>query len=75
MTVDKDDLDEWVEKAKILSTSDFNLEFKQEFKKFKVDPEVCDHMNSTKHMYLNCQDCGERIWIDPDTGKPTHECK
>jgi len=72
---DLETLDEWVEKAKVLSTSDFNLEFKQAFKKFKVDPENCKHEHATKHAYLNCQDCGERIWIDPETGEPTHKCK
>jgi hypothetical protein len=74
LTVDRETLDEWVEKAKILSTSDFNLEFKQEFKKFKADPENCKHENSTKHAYINCKDCGEKIWVDPDTGALQHKC-
>lgn len=74
LTGNKEDLDDWVEKAKVLSTSDFNLEFKQAFRKFKVDPENCKHENSTKHAYLNCKDCGERIWVDPETGTPTHKC-
>jgi hypothetical protein len=64
----KETIDEWINKAKLLSTTDFNIEFNQTFKD-KKNPEDCTHENATKHAYLTCKECGEKIWIDPVTGE------
>ena len=69
LKVTEDELEEWVEKAKILSITDFSLEFNQTFKDFK-DPSSCKHPNAKLHAYQSCPECGERIWVDPETKEP-----
>ena len=69
LKVTKEVLDEWIEKAKLLSTTDFKIEYKQAFSD-KKNPDDCNHENAAPHAYLACPDCGERIWIDPETKEP-----
>lgn len=69
LTVRKEIADEWIAKAKELSTTDFNIEFNQAFKHRK-NPEECKHEKATPHAYLSCPECGEKIWIDPNTKEP-----
>lgn len=69
MLVTKEVFDEWVEKAKILSTSDFTIEFNQAFKLTKEDHEC----QWEKKDYWQCPKCGAKTWADPNLNN--HHCE
>ena len=70
LKVEKSVLEDWIIKAKELSTTDFNIEFGQAFK----DKSREDHQHEWEEKsYWTCSVCGMKVWADPISSNHHHE--
>lgn len=63
--ISKDNLDEWIAKAKTLSVTDFNIEKKQ-FDSPVPENHTCSSDGSEKKTYWDCSVCHQRHWEGPN---------